>query len=50
MSKQPLPIHIATVFIATLLCSQCYQNVDGGLFTHLFPNVMAPVTLFLFVC
>lgn len=46
MSKQPLPIHIATVFITTLLCSQYYQNVDGGLFTHLFPHVMAPVTLF----
>lgn len=44
--KQPLPIHIATVFITTLLCSQYYQTIDGGLFTPLFPDVWDPVTLF----
>lgn len=45
ISKQPLPIHIATL-ITTLLCSPYYQPIDGNLFTHLFPNVMASVTFF----
>lgn len=44
ISKQPLPIHIATVFITTLF-SQHYQTIVV-LFTHFPPNVMAVVTLF----
>lgn len=36
MFKQPLPIHIADVFITILLCSQYYHPIGCNLFTY-FP-------------